>query len=101
MKDVVAIGAKSLDASKLGEPPIGPSACQHGDELDGVRDQGTRHGGDGFLDQLLHSVERTERRASVNCTDPTGVTGSPGFQQPKGLGSTHLTDRDAIWAQAQ
>ena len=78
MKEVIAVRTKALDTSKLSEPPIGAAACQHSDELDRLGDQRTRHRDDGFLDQLLHPAERTQRRARMNGADVAGMPGAPG-----------------------
>ena len=96
MKEVVAVRAKALDTSQLGEPPIGAAAGQDGNELDGLGDQGAWHRDDGFLDQLLHSAQRAECRAGMDGADATGMTGAPGFQEIERFGASDLTDGNAV-----
>jgi hypothetical protein len=60
VKEVIAVGTKPIDASKLREPPIRTPSCQDGDELDGLGDQRAWNRDYAFLDQLLHPSQRAQ-----------------------------------------
>ena len=89
------------DTSEFGEAPIGAAACQYGNELDGLGDQGAWHRDNSFLDQLLYPAERTERRTGMNGSDAAGMTGAPGLQEIERFGASDFTDRNPIRSQAQ
>src|SRR5262249_60334842 len=94
--DVVTVWPELFDGRELGKPPLGPTTCEHGDQVDRLHDQGARHGDDGFLDELLQTTQRTECRAGMNGADPAGMPGAPRLEEVKRFGTPHLTDRDAV-----
>ena len=90
-----------MDVREFGEPAIGATAGQDGDDVDGLGDQGARNGDDGFLDELLEAAQRAERRAGMKGADAAGMAGAPGLQQVERFRAAHLADRDAIGTQAK
>lgn len=55
-----------------------------------------RDGDDGFLDQLFHPPQRTERGPGMDGADAAWMAGAPGFEEIERLRSAHLTDRDTV-----
>src|SRR6516165_1914133 len=94
--DVVTVWPELFDGRELGKPPLGPTTCEHGDQVDRLHDEGARHGDDGFLDELLQTTQRTECRAGMNGTDPAGMPRAPRFQKVERFCAAYLTDRDAV-----
>ena len=56
-------GIEPSDESEFGKPAGRASAGQHGDDVDGLRDQGARHRDDGLLNELLKPAQGAERGA--------------------------------------
>ena len=54
---VVAIGAEPFESGDGLHPAVGAPALEKHDDVDGVGDETARHGDDGFLDELLKTVE--------------------------------------------
>ena len=86
---------------ELGQAAIGAAPGKDGDDIDGLRNQGTRDGDDGFLDELLQSAQRADRGAGVQRADATGMAGAPGFEEVERLGAAHLADGNAIGPQTE
>ncbi|OUJ12541.1 hypothetical protein HK26_01690 [Acetobacter okinawensis] len=49
----------------------------------------------------LRAVEGSQHRSGMECANPARMAGSPGLEQIKGLGTTHLANRDTVRAQAE
>lgn len=83
-------------------PLVSPTAPgKDGDDIDGLRNQGTRDGDDGFLDQLLEPAQCSERGARMDGTDATRMSGAPGFEQVESLRTAHFPDWNAIGSKTQ
>src|ERR1700752_1618139 len=82
---VVTGTPEACDAGELGKAAIGAATGKDGDDVDGLRNQGTRDGDDGFLDQLLEPPQCSERGARLDGADATWMSGTPGFEQVEGL----------------
>ncbi len=102
-KDSVIAGGwiEAVDGREFGEAPLATAALQNGDDIDGLGDQRARHGDYGFLNELLETAQRPERRAGVNGGDATGMSGAPGLQQVEGFRAANLADRNAVWPQSK
>src|ERR1700757_3089665 len=86
---------------ELGQAAIGAAPGKDGDDVDGLRNQSTRDGDDGFLDQLLEPAQCSERGARMDGADATRMSGAPGFEQVESLRTAHFPDWNAIGSQAQ
>src|SRR6201997_4804465 len=98
---VVTGRPEACDAGELGQAAIGAATGKDGDDVDGLRNQGTRDGDDGFLDQLLEPAQCSERGARMDGADATRMSGAPGFEQVESLRTAHFPDRNTIGSQAQ
>ena len=90
-----------VDAGQFGQTPPGAIAHQHGNEVDGLGDQGARDGDDRFLDQLLHPPKSADGASGVDRPDPAGVAGAPGLEEIKRLGAAHFANRNPVRAKAK
>src|SRR3546814_9572815 len=90
-----------VDAGQFGKASPGAIAHQHGDEVDGLGDQGARDGDDSFLDQLLHPPERTDGASGVDRPNPARVAGAPSLEEIKRLGAAHFANRNPVRAKAK
>ena len=50
------MGVEAGDAGEFGKTPVGAAACENGDEVDGLGDQGAWDGDDGFLNELFETA---------------------------------------------
>ena len=100
-KAVVTGWSEPCDAGEFGQAAIGAATGKDGDDVDGFRDQGTRDGDDGFLDELLEPAQCSERGAGMDGADAARMACAPGLEQIESLGAAHLADRNAIGPQAQ
>src|SRR6516165_7720183 len=98
---VVTGRPEACDAGELGQAAIGAAPGKDGDDVDGLRNQGTRDGDDGFLDQLLEPPQCSERGARMDGADATRMSGAPGFEQVESLRTAHLPDWNAIGSKTQ
>src|SRR6266700_7335260 len=99
-KAVITGGSEPRDAGERGQAAIGTATGKNGNNVDGLRDQGAGDRDDGFLDQLLESTQRSERRARVDGADTAGMTRAPGLEQIESLCTADFPDRNAIGPQA-
>lgn len=98
---VIAVQAKAIDTGEFREAAGGATAGKNGHEINGLSDQRARNGDDGFLDELFHPPQRADGAAGVDGADAAGMPGASCLQEVEGFGATHLSDRDAVRAQAQ
>src|SRR3546814_5010810 len=63
-----------------------PATGDEHDHVDRLGDQPSRHGGDGFLDELLEPIECGRRAIGVDGGDAAGMPGIPGFQHVERFG---------------
>src|ERR1700756_1861424 len=98
---VVTGSPEACDAGELGQAAIGAATGKDGDDVDGLRNPGTRDGDDGFLDQLLEPAQCSERGARMDGADATGMSGAPGFEQVESLRTAHFPDWNAIGSKTQ
>src|SRR5687767_4775499 len=84
-EDVVAVGPEALHGSEFDQPAGGTAAGEHSNDLDGLGDQRTWHGDDGFLNELLEAAQRAEGCAGVQGAHTTGMAGAPGLQEVQRL----------------
>src|SRR3546814_1328161 len=100
-RSVAAVGIDTgytrvrLDAARK------PATGDEHDHVDRLGDQPSRHGGDGFLDELLEPIECGRRAIGVDGGDAAGMPGIPGFQHVERFGTANLADDDTIGTQAQ
>src|SRR5207237_2779099 len=78
------------------EPALSPAPGQHGDQIDGLRDQPPRDGHDRLLHQLFEASQRADRGRGMDRADAAGMPRAPSLQQIERLATAHLADRDAI-----
>ena len=64
-------------------------------------DKRPRDRDDGFLDELFETAQRADRGSGVQCPDPAGMAGTPGFQEVERLRAAHLADGNAVRAETQ
>ena len=85
----------------LGETPLSAAPGQHGDDVDGLGNQGAGHRDDGLLHELLKPAQRSESRVGVYGTDAAGVPCPPCFEQVERFAAAHLSNWNAIRPQPQ
>ena len=85
------------DGEELGDDTAG----EDGDDFDRFGDQRTRHGDDGFLDELFETAQSAEPGPGVDSADAAGMAGAPGLQEVERLGPAHFADRNAVGPQPQ
>src|SRR6202007_2878282 len=101
LEAVVTGRPEACDAGEFGQAAIGAATGKDGDDVDGFRNQGTRDGDDGFLDQLLEPAQCSERGDLMNGPDATRMSGAPGFEQVESLRTAHFPDWNAIGSKTQ
>ena len=101
MERIVALGGETRDACEVREAAVGATPLKDGEDIDGLRDERSRDGDDGFLNELFEAAQRADGGARMDRTDPAGMAGAPGFEEIERFGTAHLADGDAIRAQAK
>src|SRR5207253_3301989 len=96
LDDVVAARAELGNVPDAREPALSAAPGQHGDQIDGLRDQRPRDGHDRLLHQLLETSQRADRGRRMDRADAAGMPRAPGLQQIERLATPHLANRAAI-----
>ena len=97
---VIPVRAEARDAGEFGHAPRGTAAGQHGHQVDRLGDQRAGYGDDGFLNELFHPPQSANGAAGVDRADTAGMAGAPCLQEVESFRAAHLTDGDAVGAQA-
>src|SRR3546814_10205437 len=78
--DVAAVGIDTGDTRDRLDAARKPATGDEHDHVDRLGDQPSRHGGDGFLAELLEPIECGRRALGVDGGDAAGMPGIPGFR---------------------
>src|SRR5438552_5778158 len=72
LDDVVSGRAELGNLPNAREPALSAAPGQHGDQIDGLRDQRPRDGHDRLLHQLLETSQRADRSRRMDRADAAG-----------------------------
>ena len=98
---VTPVGIDAGDTHDAGDPALMTAPGDEDDEVNGLRDQASRHRDHGFLDELFDAGQRRCGTVGVDGGDSAGVAGVPGLEHIERFGAPDLADDDAVGPQTQ
>src|SRR6185369_7180078 len=100
-KLVMAVGTKPGYLGDGFDASVRTAALDKDDHIDGLCDEASWHAGDSFLDELLQSIECSQRRIGMQGGDAAGMASVPGFQHVERFDAADLAHDDPVWSQPQ